>query len=143
MFKFKKELKDIGLMQTSKGYDLKIENNSFVEEASSFSPIINAITETKRQEYELNADFPLLKRGGSYFYDSIRGSLLWLKERLTDSSKDISEYQTYILKSLEWLKIDGFVDSVTISRLLISNETAFIDILLTVNSKSENINIII
>ena len=143
MFKFKKELKDIKLIKTNKGYDLAIENGFFIEEESSFSPVINAITETRRQEYELNADFPLSKRGGSYFYDQIRGSLLWLKERLTDSNKDINEYKIYLLKSLEWLKLENFVDSISIISLLISNNSAFIEIILTVNAKSQNLKITI
>lgn len=125
--KLRENIRDIKIVPSKLNniffYDIAIENLNIIEEDNSNTPIINSITESKKQTYDLHADFPSSKRGGSYFYDIFRGSLLWLKEKSTNSLNDTNEIKTYILKSLEWLKEEGFVNEVNIKSYVFNHIT--------------------
>lgn len=137
----KKDIKDFKFYQrtdlTNKPlYDIYIEDNNLIEEDSSITPIILSILENKKQEQLLTNTFPIEKRGGSYFLDAERGSLVWLRDKITTAEQQIV---IYARQSLQWTIDESYVDDIAINKT-ISNRTMTVDIKIIVDDVTGNLS---
>ena len=143
--KYKKLLQDFKIEYTKDGYyDFAVDETTrtFIEEDHSLTPVLVSIFEKKRQTSNLSDDYPFHNRGGSYFPDSQRGSLLWTINKVLNNNTDEIIIKNIIGDSVQWM-ISDYVDSVEIETLdfNIITRDLYLALHLIVENKKEKIEL--
>jgi phage gp46-like protein len=136
----KKPIHDFKIERNNGIYDFAIDNitNTYIEEETGETPILISLLETQR--IGLENSFPIIKRGGSYFLDISRGSLIWIKDKAT--TNDIQLIKSFTLNSLKWLINENYVENIEIEHKLIQ-KTLTLLITLFINNTKNTLEVIV